>query len=450
MKVWALVRGQAMKAAPYVGIVIATLLLVDLVCNLVGLFPPTPDYGDADVGWLPFKLTGTMHYDRCNLLSGEAVEFLRNEEGVRTSFTVQQLLADRESFKIAVIGDSQTDLCAPNSQVHSGILESELKAHGVGAIVLPYGVGRYSPLQEYLLYKKFLKKYAPDALLLNFYTGNDFNDLLRVDDRPHFVGSEGRYEIAKPVWYRFEDPRVQRRSRILFLLRSLADATGIRDLVLRFQFLSTIAAQQGEGVSAVVRYMNDLRKSVEPSIAYHEAFAAQFLNQQLLFHWFPASRQESLARARALMDLIRKENPNTLLIMSALPSYELVQQQPVDEALLRTLERLPVTYQAGVGEERELYEALRRLAVEQDWLFVDNLAALQQYRGRDRLYNNFDYHLLPTASRIIGERQAAVLLKNRLQHRAVPRRPTSSPPPVVRPISPDTAPGASSALRRAS
>jgi hypothetical protein len=402
--------GKALTVAPYVVITIATLIVVDLLCNLFGLFPPVPEYGDLDVGWLAAKRTANIRYDRCAQLSGELVQYVRNEDGIRTNVSVQQLLADRRSFKVGVTGDSQTELCAPNAQTHAGRLERELNASGVRAIVLPYGVGRYSPLQSYLVFKKMLKKFAPDALLLNFYTGNDFNDLLRVDDRPHFVNSDGRYVIAEPVWYRLEDPRVRRRSRVLFVLRSLTDKTGIRDLVLRFRFLYRTAVEQGAGVGAVLGYMNDLRKSVEPSVTYPEAFTAQFLNQQLFFHRFPGTRDESVRRVRALLELARRENPNTLLIVSALPSYELVQQRPVDAALMRTLDRLPITYDGGVREEQELYDTLRQVAAESGWLFVDNLRALRAYQGRDRLYNAFDYHLLPAASAIIGKTQAAVLL----------------------------------------
>ena len=81
----------------------------------------------------------------------------------------------------------------------------------------------------------------------------------------------------------------------------------------------------------------------------------------------------------------------------------------MDEALLRTLRRLPVSYEEGVHQERGLYESLRAAASEQGWLFVDNLAALQAYHGSERLYNGFDYHLLPVASALIGRAQAAAL-----------------------------------------
>ena len=88
------------------------------------------------------------------------------------------------------------------------------------------------------------------------------------------------------------------------------------------------------------------------------------------------------------MALIRTENPGLLLVMSPLPSYELVAGQPLDSALLRALGRVPVSYQYGVRQEGELYEKLRVLASEEGWLFVDNLAALRSYQGSERLYNN--------------------------------------------------------------
>ena len=99
-----------------------------------------------------------------------------------------------------------------------------------------------------------------------------------------------------------------------------------------------------------------------------------------------------------------------VLLLSPLPSYELTQQQPVDSALFRTIARLPITYESGLREERALYDTLRVLAPETGWLFADNLRPLQAYKGPDRLYNSFDYHLLPPASDIIGREQAKALL----------------------------------------
>ena len=158
------------------------------------------------------------------------------------------------------------------------------------------------------------------------------------------------------------------------------------------------------------RYMKDLWKARDKSVGYPDAFTSQMLNQQLFFHYFPSSKEESIRRTGALMAMIRAENPGIVLVMSPLPSYQLTGEQPVDSALLRTLDRVPVKYPDGVHQEKELYEQLRRLSAEQGWLFVDNLAALQGYKGSERLYNDFDYHLLPPASSLIGHAQATVIL----------------------------------------
>ena len=400
----------AVSGAKYVGIIVGTLAIFDLVTITRGLFPLTYRYGHPELGWVSAAPTGQMREDRCTEYStGHMVLYTRNEDGVRTSFSAQRLREDGDILKIAVSGDSHTDICAPNAETHFGVLERELTATGVKTAVFAYGAGKYSPLQAYLAIKTALREYSAEALVLNFYTGNDFHDMLRFDDRPHFVPAGSGYEIAGPVWYQEDPPDVRRRSRVLFALRSIAQKTGIRHVFLRVRYLQAVAAVQGQDFRAVGKYMIDLRKSTAPEVGYRAAFTAQMLNQQLFFHHFPGSRDESLRRVRALLELVRRENPTLLLVMSTVPSYQLVQEQPVDEALLRTLERLPITYEDGVRGESELYETLRGFAAETGWLFVDNLGPLRDYLGPERLYNGFDYHVRPVASEMIGRNQAAAI-----------------------------------------
>jgi hypothetical protein len=109
------------------------------------------------------------------------------------------------------------------------------------------------------------------------------------------------------------------------------------------------------------------------------------------------------------MAMIRDENPDLLLVISPIPSYQLVGEQPVDEVLLEILERLPLTYAEGVEQEERLYYALAEVAAEEGWVFIDNLQSLRAGVGSGRLFNDFDYHLLPPASFVIGANEAAVL-----------------------------------------
>ena len=389
-------------------VVLVTLAIIDLLLTGFGLFPPAYRYGNPVVGW---STNGprTPPFDWCLLMADQTrVDYYRNELGIRTQLTADEIRAAKDRLLIAAVGDSQSDLCAENKDTHQGVLEDELNRMGLETTVLSNGVGRYSPLQAYLLFKYRLRDFDPQALVLNVYTGNDFIDMLRVDDRPHFVPGPEGYTIAPPVWYRLYDPDVKRYSRVMFVYRSLLERIGLRNLYLRLRFLLDVAGQDGQGLKTVFRYINDLRKSNEPSVGYSGAFAAQIFNQQLFFHHFPESESEALRRMGALMRLIRAENPDLMLFLSPIPSYQVAGEEPVDEAFLRTLSRLPLEYAAGIEAEERLYYALRELAVEEGWIFVDNLQPLREYRGPQRLFNDFDYHLLPAASHIIGENQARV------------------------------------------
>ena len=350
-------------------------------------------------------------WEECTEFStGETFTYSRNEDGVRTSLSRRAIMSDSSRVKIGESGDSQTDLCAPNEQLPAAVLEGDLDGRGVPATAMTFGAGRYSPLQAYLAFRKVVRPYHPQVLILNVYTGNDLYDILRADDRPHFESTDSGYRIADPVWYTLDDPQVHYKSRVLFALRKLGDKVGIRQQILRVKELRRLGNQHGAGLFTTLAYMRDLWRARNPSVGYSDAFTAQMLNQQLFFYHFPGSLEESLRRTRALMGLIRQENPGMILVMSPLPSYELVGEQPVDEALRRTLSRLPVTYEDGQRQERGLYEELRELATEDHWVFVDNLAALQAYHGSERLYNSFDYHLLPVASALVGHAQAEALL----------------------------------------
>jgi hypothetical protein len=407
----AMTRTQVLRVMLTYGAIIgATLAVVDLACMALGLFPPTPVYGDAELGWRPASATGHMALGRCvDVATGHTVDYDRNEDGVRTNLSRGVLAADTASLKIAVVGDSHTDLCVPNDLLHAGVMESALKVRGVPALAFSYGAGKYSPLQDYLAFRQIMRPYRPRVLVMNFYTGNDFYDILRLDDRPHFTPTDSGYRVDPPTWYSLDDPAVKFHSRVLFAGRALLEKVGVRRLYQRVMELRRVASQQGAGLTTVYRYIRDLYQAREPTVGYPDAFTSQMLNQQLFFYHFPASREESLRRIRALLVMARAENPDLILVLSPIPSYQLTGEQPVDSALLRTVSRIPVSLEAGATQEHELYEALRGLAQQEGWLFVDNLAGLKGYHGPGRLYNTFDYHILPLASRLIGEAQARVL-----------------------------------------
>lgn len=413
--------------AVYVAIIAVSLVAADLILIVTGLFPPPFSPGDPDVGWVSAHPSGRIEQVSCvEWSSGERYQYVRNQDGARSSFSSVELQG-KELFKIAIAGDSQTELCAPNELTHFGVLQRELAARGVPAAAFSRAAGKYSPLQAYLAVKELARKYSADAIVLNFYTGNDVYDMLRIDDRPHFVRAGQGYRIAEPIWYQEDRPDRPRQSRVLYAMTELAKRSGVWGVGARLRYLSAIAAEQEKGPVSVLAYMNDLRKSASSELGYSAAFAAQMLNQQLFFHRFEGSREESMRRVRALLELIRSENPDALLVLTALPSYQLTVSPPVSPRLLEVLERLPIDYEHGVREEALLYEQIKTLTEQTGWLFVDALAALKAYSGPERLYNDFDYHFLPVASDLIGTAQAQVIaahIRNLSSNRSMTAPPT--------------------------
>lgn len=389
-----------------------TLVLLDVALIVTNLFPPSVTTGDAVAGWRSAYPTGRMVVERCwDVGTGIARTFTRNEDGVRTEHTSAELRG--ALVAIGVSGDSHTDLCAPNDSVHFGVLERALRGRGVQAGVFAYGAGKYSPLQAYLAVRANLEAYNARAFILNLYTGNDFLDLLRIDDRPHLIPDSSGYRVAPPVWYQELPPGTVPRSRVLFAFGRAFDRTGIPRAWVRFRYLLDAARSQGQGLASVVRYMRDLQRASSASIGYPQALSAQIFNQQLFFHRFPGSREESVRRLAFLLSMIRQQHPDRLLVLSPIPSYEVVFPAGGDPVFRSVLSRLPITYEQGVREEDALYEAALQAGRVAGWVVVDNRPALRELaeraERREMVYNTFDYHITEQASEVIGGNEAEVL-----------------------------------------
>jgi hypothetical protein len=113
--------------ALYAGIVIVTLVLLDLALIVLGILPPKRNLGDPTLGWIAAVPTGRMNSAQCvEHSTGDTITYIRNEEGIRTPVSIEELGTSGPELRIAVTGDSQTDLCATNAQTHAGALETAL------------------------------------------------------------------------------------------------------------------------------------------------------------------------------------------------------------------------------------------------------------------------------------------------------------------------------------
>ncbi|MFQ5559618.1 MAG: hypothetical protein ACE5FU_03395, partial [Nitrospinota bacterium] len=255
-----------------------------------------------------------------------------NSHGFKTVRSASQIMGHPRELTVAVVGDSHTALnkkMVPVEKQHPFILENKLQNLGFDAEVLAAGVPRFSPLQEYLVYKHYLKdNFRPQVLVMNLYTGNDFYDLLRPDDRPYFSLEEnGEIIIKTPMWVLRNNPEKGtwfEESRIIDLIEILFAKMGQPKFFSRFEFLAAVAYEEGGNIFDIMSYIFDIKKSLEPRLAYSGAYSAQILNQALFMKkHFPETPRKSLIYFKHLLSLIKKENPDLRVIVIAIPSVAL-------------------------------------------------------------------------------------------------------------------------------
>ena len=365
-----------------------------LLVTFDGLRPPFR-YGEPDVGFLSSEIYRTSQ-----------------ELGVKSE------LPKSSRISIVMVGDSHSALALDSPlKSHEFSLEAALRAEGVPAVMLSAGQGMYSPLQEYLLYKYRLRnRFSPDIVLVNFYTGNDFYDILRPDDRPHYALTEdGVIAIKEPIWFAYTNPdggTWREESRLLWVFDELLRRLGYPKIFTRIlQLSATVKTLDGSFVD-VVKYLRAINKSIEPRLGYSGAFAAQILNQVIFFQHFPEGKRRSLMYIRHLLATAKQENPGVLFVMSPIPSVALADalQPDVLPFWKDTLNAVGLNQGDVQQLENELYGQLRRIALENDWLFVDLLAVFKKSPERRKLYNSHDLHVNAMASMLIGRAQARALL----------------------------------------
>lgn len=88
--------------------------------------------------------------------------------------------------RVAVIGDSMVaGIAVPEPETMCGVLETLLNAAGGPHVeVMNFGVAGSSPAQELALYRGLVRRFAPDVVVLAFFSGNDLSDMLyEISDR---------------------------------------------------------------------------------------------------------------------------------------------------------------------------------------------------------------------------------------------------------------------------
>ena len=88
--------------------------------------------------------------------------------------------------RIAVLGDSMVaGLAVPEPETMCGVLETLLNGEPEPRVeVMNFGISASAPAQELALYRGLVRRFAPDVVVLTFFSGNDLSDTLyEISDR---------------------------------------------------------------------------------------------------------------------------------------------------------------------------------------------------------------------------------------------------------------------------
>lgn len=175
--------------------VLATLAVLELGLRIAGVSYPEFNRLDPRLGWAPRP--GLEGRDTA---SGARIAI--NREGFRDRDHEPAKAAG--GWRLAVLGDSFVEAReVALRDTFWKVMERRLQAclgGGKGPVeVLGFGVNGYGPAQELLVMRERVWRYAPDAVVLALFTGNDVaNSSRRLDghpDRPYYVIENGALSL---------------------------------------------------------------------------------------------------------------------------------------------------------------------------------------------------------------------------------------------------------------
>lgn len=309
--------------------------------------------------------------------------------------------------RIGVVGDSLTvGTCKPEEN-YPNLVEAQLnQAEGrVANEVLDAGVGRYSPYQYYLRAERELLPLGISHLVVAIYSGNDYLDLIREDDRPHLVrGPSGAFEARPPTFVVYRDPNeppgLLEKSRVWQIGRGLLGPTILYQFS-RVRLLSRDLTALGRGPLETFAYINEIRKL--DKVAH--GLMVQSLHQRLWFDRFPETLESAMAIDKRVMELFAEMGRArgigiTLVVIPTKPEIEPQRIQ----GILRAVNALQPKYTArdiqsfeNTLVERTLSDA-RAVGLD----VVDVRPALRAAAANTELYYPADMHLNVAGNHVVA------------------------------------------------
>jgi hypothetical protein len=166
------------------GSIVFALLVIEVALRLLGK--------DEALVWQPDARLGWHH------VPGARRHWTEEGDGLLEINTLgyrdrhREIAKRADSFRIGIFGDSMTEGVQVNLEdTFCYLLEEKLRQSGFPVEVFNFGISNYSPIQEYLLFKRESLRFNLDVVILALFLDNDVSDchpsLARGGDGAPFV-----------------------------------------------------------------------------------------------------------------------------------------------------------------------------------------------------------------------------------------------------------------------
>ena len=376
------------------------IVFFDLLLVLSGFFEPVYRYGNKEVGHgYPINQDRYLFCEDCP--DGQFRE-VTNSMGFK-EFDEPKIPFD--GTRVLFLGDSHMQGVCSNEETIADQFEQIATSRMGRKVDAQNGAyGGLSPAQyaRVLIYKGLQLK--PNIVVIGLYTGNDYFDLMRTDDRPWVYLSGDTLEWGEPDWVVDKNPAFQRsilsHSRVFYLFDRIYTKT-LRYPYTRARYLYN-STPEGASFSRIWRFLYSLRKGNELGKNWWN----QMLTQDLYFRLFDKidNADKLLHHLLRLYKDICKEN-NIRLVIAPIPTAIDIHThalKPRYEALQQEIANL-ADFEDVVAVLQERYNFIDKICEEENIEFYDLRKPLLEHARGKKLYYKNDFHINPEANRIIAE-----------------------------------------------
>jgi len=331
------------------------------------------------------------------------------------------------NIRVAIVGDSHTfhHKWITRETHHARYLQQGLSDAGLRPWIVSLGVPRFSPVQEMLALDELIdKKYPVDAAVFLFYSGNDFAELLRNDDRPRVeFDDSGHAYVASPTW-RFNRPDSHYdewpgASRLLFLTNLAANLVQPGNVPMKMVVAAEATDALRPSFAERVRYFWTAIESTDDRLGYSGAVAAEWLNQVAVAEMFGERFTGAVEpRVRYFWQEMKRRHSGRTLYFFVIPSATLVGAVPekVAPVYADLLQRVGTTDERARAVERGLITMLSNEAEAQGFHVVDLSPRFEREiatNPKALYYDEPTLHIDALSRKMVGEAMAEEILAHR-------------------------------------